>query len=71
MRNSFLNFVKFEPSSDMDYIESDYIKLGSGSCFGEWGLIYNHTRTTSALAIEDCEFFILSKDYFLNSFGVV
>jgi len=71
LKHSYLSFVKYEPLNDSEFSESDYIKLGYGNYFGDWGLIYNLTRSTSALVIEDSEFFILSKDNFLNCFGVV
>lgn len=71
LKNLQLSFVKYEPLNDSEFLESDYIKLGCGSYLGEWGLIYNFPRTTSALVIEDSEFLILSKDNFMNCFGVV
>ncbi len=71
LKNTLLSFTKYEPLNDSEFLESDYIKLGCGCSVGELGLIYNLTRSTSALVIEDSEFFILSKDNFLNCFGVV
>jgi CRP-like cAMP-binding protein len=70
MRNLAFSFSHYDPRSELDQNESEYIRLCKGHCFGEWGLIYNMSRTTSAVTVEDTEFFTLSKQHFLESFGV-
>ena len=60
----------YDPSYDIDGSEIEVNKLGDGTCFGEWGLIYHMVRSSSVLTLEDTDFFMLSKDNFLSSFGV-
>ena len=38
--------------------------MNNGRCFGECGLIYSITRTTSIYALEDTDLFYSEKDYF-------
>lgn len=35
--------------------------MREGSCFGEWGLIYNKPRTASAYCLTDVDLFCLDK----------
>jgi CRP-like cAMP-binding protein len=55
--------------SDQHYDE-ELVVLNQGQYFGEWGIIENKVRKASAIALEDCDMFLLDKKYFLQTIGV-
>jgi CRP-like cAMP-binding protein len=50
--------------------EEELVTLTHGQYFGEWGIIENKMRKASAVAMEDCDMFILDKRYFSQTIGV-
>lgn len=53
-----------------EFEEEEVLRVSEGMCFGEWGLIYNHERSASALVVEDADIFTLDKDNFDSSLAV-
>lgn len=49
--------------------EEEILCRTDGFCFGEWGLIYKKERSTSALALEDTDLFVLDQESFNISFS--
>jgi len=51
--------------------EEEILQLTDGQYFGEWGIIDEKPRMSSAYALEDCDLFIIDKRPFINSIGVI
>jgi CRP-like cAMP-binding protein len=61
--------VKYTTKSDNCYDE-ELVILNHGQYFGEWGIIENKPRKASAIALDDCDMFLLDKKYFIQTIGV-
>lgn len=56
-------------NNETEYSEIEQYILDSGKCFGDWGIVYNQTRNSSAVAAEETHCLTLSKDMFEEYFG--
>ena len=49
----------------------EIIKLGKGACLGDSGIVYKKPRNASAIAIDDCDLFVILSNDFSNIFSVI
>ncbi len=61
-------------NEEKNYLDTNFefeiVTITEGSCFGEWGLIYNIPRTASAKAKEDSVLFSIDKEAFDKALSV-
>ena len=50
--------------------EAEIIRLGRGKTFGDWGVMYNINRTSSAVTLSPVVAISIEKDEFNTTIGV-